>query len=53
MLGSKRGNARRQSSPAAKTEFGRDDVAVFVMPRGGAMVDVSVAGQRLNYEPAG
>jgi hypothetical protein len=24
---------------------------VFIMPRGGAMVDVSVAGQRISFEP--
>jgi lipid-binding SYLF domain-containing protein len=38
---------------AAKTNFGREGTAIFVMPRGGAMVDVSVAGQRLNFEPRG
>lgn len=42
-----------QTGAAAKTEFGRDGVAVFVVPKGGAMVDVSVAGQRINFEPKG
>jgi lipid-binding SYLF domain-containing protein len=42
-----------QTGAATQTQFGRDGVAVFVMPRGGAMVDVSVAGQRLNFEPKG
>jgi lipid-binding SYLF domain-containing protein len=42
-----------QTGAAAQTQFGRDGVAVFVMPRGGAMVDVSIAGQRLNFEPRG
>ena len=42
-----------KSGAAAKTQFGDEDVTVFVMTRGGAMVDVSVAGQRLNYEPRG
>jgi lipid-binding SYLF domain-containing protein len=38
---------------AAATQFDDDGVGVFVMPKGGAMVDVSVAGQRLNFEPRG
>lgn len=36
---------------AASTEF-RDGVAVFVMPRGGLMADVSVSGQKINFESA-
>jgi lipid-binding SYLF domain-containing protein len=42
-----------KSGAAAATQFGDEGVGVFVMPRGGAMIDVSVAGQRLNYEPRG
>ena len=37
---------------AAATRF-EGGVAVFVMPQGGLMVDVSVSGQQLNYEPRG
>jgi lipid-binding SYLF domain-containing protein len=38
---------------AATTQFGDDGVAVFVVPRGGLMVDVSVSGQQINFEPRG
>lgn len=37
---------------ARKTQF-QDGVAIFVVPRGGLMVDLSVGGQRLKYEPRG
>lgn len=37
---------------AATTTF-KGSVVAFVMPIGGLMVDVSVAGQRLKYVPAG
>jgi lipid-binding SYLF domain-containing protein len=36
---------------AAKSATFTDGVAVFQMPRGGMMVELSVAGQKLNYEP--
>lgn len=39
------------SAGAAGSAVFRDGVAVFVMPRGGLMVDFSVAGQRLRYRP--
>ena len=31
----------------------RSGVAVFVMPRGGAMAELSVGGQQINFQPAG
>lgn len=37
---------------AASTQLGKN-TAVFVLPRGGAMVDVSIAGQRINFVPMG
>ncbi|HLU68324.1 MAG TPA: lipid-binding SYLF domain-containing protein, partial [Kofleriaceae bacterium] len=37
---------------AAGARFERG-VAVFVLPQGGLMVDVSVNGQQLNYQPRG
>lgn len=37
---------------AASTNF-IDGVAVFVMPRGGAMAELSISGQRLQFVPAG
>lgn len=37
---------------AAETSFAQG-VAVFVVPRGGLMIDVSVSGQQLNFTPAG
>ena len=37
---------------AATTPF-VDGVAVFVIPRGGAMVEASLSGQKINYVPAG
>jgi lipid-binding SYLF domain-containing protein len=37
---------------AAATPF-NDGIAVFVVPRGGLMVEVSVAGQQLRFEPRG
>ncbi len=39
-----------KAGAAASTRF-TDGAAVFVMPRGGLMVDVSVTGQRLNFTP--
>jgi len=36
---------------AGSTDF-KEGTAVFVMPRGGLMVDVSVSGQQLNYKSA-
>lgn len=42
-----------QTGAAAATQFGDEGVAVFVMPRGGLMVDVSVSGQQINFEPRG
>ena len=38
---------------ARGASFGQNGVAVFLVPRGGLMVDLSVAGQRLNYQPLG
>ena len=35
------------SGEAARTQFGRTGVAVFVKPLGGAMVSVSLTGQRI------
>lgn len=32
--------------------FGRDGTAIVIMPRGGAMVDLSVAGQEIDYQPS-
>ena len=40
------------SGAAAAAQF-EGGVAVFVMPRGGLMVDVSVSGQKIEYEPQG
>jgi hypothetical protein len=37
---------------AESANFARG-VAAFVMPLGGAMVDVSIAGQRIQFTPAG
>lgn len=37
---------------AASTTF-RDGVAVFVVPKGGAMAELSVSGQKINYQPLG
>lgn len=36
---------------AAGAEF-REGVAVFVRPKGGLMFDISIAGQRIDFEPA-
>jgi lipid-binding SYLF domain-containing protein len=36
---------------AASTQF-KNGVAVFVMPNGGAMIDVSVNGQQIKFKPA-
>ncbi len=41
-----------KSGAAAAADF-RSGRAVFVMPHGGLMVDVSVSGQRIDYQPAG
>lgn len=41
-----------KSGVAAGADF-RGDRAVFVMPRGGAMIEASVSGQRIDYQPAG
>jgi lipid-binding SYLF domain-containing protein len=40
-----------KAGAAASGAF-RDGVAVFVMPRGGLMVDLSVRGQELDFQPA-
>jgi len=37
---------------ASSADFAQG-VAVFVEPRGGAMVEVSVSGQEINFVPAG
>lgn len=37
---------------AATAEF-QDGVAVFTVPRGGLMAEVSVSGQQINYRPGG
>jgi lipid-binding SYLF domain-containing protein len=37
---------------AASTRFA-DGTAVFVMPRGGLMAELSISGQQLNFEPRG
>ena len=39
-----------KTGAAASATF-RQGRAVFVMPRGGLMVDVSLKGQRINYQP--
>lgn len=36
----------------ASTRFA-DGVAVFVMPRGGVMAELTVSGQQINYQPMG
>ncbi|MGE3458052.1 MAG: YSC84-related protein [Kofleriaceae bacterium] len=41
-----------KAGAAASATFA-DGVAVFQLPRGGLMVEVSVAGQKLNFEPSG
>jgi lipid-binding SYLF domain-containing protein len=41
------------TSGAAASANLADGVTAFVMPLGGLMVDVSVAGQRIQFEPAG
>lgn len=38
------------SGAAAAAQF-EGGVAVFVLPRGGLMVDISVSGQKINYRP--
>jgi lipid-binding SYLF domain-containing protein len=40
------------SGAAATTRF-VDNVAIFVLPRGGLMAELSVTGQQLNYRPMG
>ena len=40
-----------RSGAAASTTFGKQGAAVFVVPRGGAMVELSISGQKLNFEP--
>jgi len=37
---------------AASARF-TDGIAVFVMPRGGLMAELSVSGQQINYQPLG
>ncbi len=37
---------------AASTTF-RDGVAIFVVPKGGAMAELSVSGQQINFTPRG
>lgn len=37
---------------AASTRYA-NGIAVFVMPRGGVMAELSVSGQQINYEPIG
>jgi lipid-binding SYLF domain-containing protein len=37
---------------AAGTTF-RDGVAVFTVPRGGLMAELSISGQKLNFQPRG
>jgi len=41
------------TSGAARAVQFEGGVAVFVMPRGGLMVDLSVTGQKIEYEPQG
>ena len=41
------------TSGAAATAQFEGGAAVFVMPRGGLMVDISVAGQKIDYDPRG
>lgn len=38
---------------AARTAAFRNGVAVFVVPRGGAMAELSISGQKLSFQPAG
>jgi len=37
---------------SAQAEF-RDGIAVFTMPKGGLMAELSVTGQKIDYEPRG
>ena len=39
-----------KSGAGAAAQF-RDGVAVFVVPRGGAMAELSISGQRISFEP--
>jgi lipid-binding SYLF domain-containing protein len=41
------------TSGAARAAQFEGGAAVFVMPRGGLMVDISVSGQEIQYEPRG
>ena len=52
-LGAQASAVALNAGAAAATGFGDDGVTVFVMPRGGLMVDVSVSGQQINYQPRG
>lgn len=36
---------------ASKVDFGRQGTAIIVMPRGGLMGELSLAGQTINYQP--
>lgn len=52
-IGGTAGATVLQTGAAISTQFGDDGIAVFVLPRGGLMVDVSVSGQQINFEPRG
>lgn len=49
-LGADIGAVAITAGAAAQAQFS-NGVAAFVMPRGGLMVDISVSGQKLSYQP--
>jgi len=49
-LGADVGAVALTAGAAARAQFS-NGVAAFVMPRGGLMVDISVSGQKLTYQP--
>jgi lipid-binding SYLF domain-containing protein len=51
-LGANASAVALNAGAAASAEF-VDGVAVFVMPRGGMMAELSVSGQQLRFEPRG
>ncbi len=42
-----------KAGASAAATFTEEGVAVFTMPRGGLMAELSVSGQKLNYQPKG
>jgi lipid-binding SYLF domain-containing protein len=51
-LGANASAVALQSGAAASAAFA-DGVAVFTLPHGGLMAELSVSGQKLNYQPRG